>query len=386
MSRKSGQGYEATVECQGRYKKPRVNLERGVTFLEEKDGRGRVYAMFTASIQHAGVVRRAKFSVAKYGFNKARSMAQATRKRWLEELIGARSPIMNLSAGVNPPGCANRLTNNRECLFAITESLTASGQMLGMLNLAIRNPRTTIPEIANILRRDAMLSARLIRLANSAFFVRTSNVCKTVEDALQRVGMREIARFIATASMQGMAPTMLRAYGITGDQFNKSVLFTASASQLIAKEVKMDPTVAYLSGLMRPLGILVLNKWAEQQFPHVDKLEWGNASSLLQWEEHSFGLNHIEVSGFITRKWGFPASVSDSIEKSTDQLACRNESPLALILQTAETLAESNRATFHAQQNDAMLRQDRLDALGIKSGKLIGISRDALQQSLDFTA
>ncbi len=59
---------------------------------------------------------------------------------------------------------------------------------------------------------------------------------------------------------------------------------------------------------------------------------------------------------------------------------------MSLILQTAETLAESNRATFHSQQTDSMLRQDRLDALGIKSGKLIGISRDAQEQSCSLTA
>jgi HD-like signal output (HDOD) protein len=205
-------------------------------------------------------------------------------------------------------------------------------------------------------------------------------------DALQRVGMREIARLIATATMQGMAPSKLRAYGITGDQYNKSVLFTASASQFIASEVKMDSNMAYLSGLMRPLGILVLNKWAEQQFQHVDKMEWGDAGSLLQWEENSFGINHIEVSSFITRKWGFPAAVSDSIEKSTDQLASITESPMSLILQTAETLAESNRATFHAKQNGAPLRKERLDALGIKSVQLIEISRGALQQSRSFSA
>ena len=285
-----------------------------------------------------------------------------------------------------PHGSVKRLTNNQQCLLAITDTLSASGQVLGLLNMAISNPRTTIPEIATILRRDVMLSARIIRIANSAFFVRATNACKTIEDALQRVGMREIARLIATATMQGMAPPKLRAYGITGDQFNKSVLFSASASQLIAAEVRMDPNVAYLSGLMRPLGILVLNKWAEQQFSHVDTLEWGTADSLLQWEHNTFGLNHIEVSSFITRKWGFPSSVSDSIERSTDQLACVNESPMSLILQTAETLAESNRATFHAHQGGAMLRKDRLDALGIKSVQLIEISRGALQQSRNFSA
>ena len=386
MSRKRGEGYEATVECQGRYKKPRVNLERGVTFLEEKDGRGKVYAMFTASIQHAGVVRRAKFSVAKYGYDEARRMALAMRKHWLAELVGVRAPGGSLSGPLNQPGRIHRLTNNRECLFALTDSLTASGQILGLLNLAISNPRTTLAELASLLHRDVVLSERLIRLANSAFCVGTRNTCKTIEDALQRVGMREIARLIATASVQGMAPPLLRAYGITGDQFNKSTLFTASASQFLATSVKMDPNIAYLSGLLRPLGILVLNKWAEQQLPQVDNLAWGDAGSLLQWEERAFGLNHIEVSGFITRKWGFPEAVSESIEKSTDQLACIQEAPMSLILQTAETLAESNRATFHAQQHEAMLREDRLDALGIKSGKLIGISRDALQHSCNLTA
>jgi HD-like signal output (HDOD) protein len=292
---------------------------------------------------------------------------------------------MTLSETSHPHGNVKRLSNDQQCLLTITDSLNASGQILGLLNMAISNPRTTIPEIATILRRDVMLSARIIRISNSAFFVRTSNICKTIEDALQRVGMREISRLIATATMQGMAPPRLRAYGISGDQFNKSVLFTASASQLIAAEVKMDPNVAYLAGLMRPLGILVLNKWAEQQFPHVDELDWGGAESLLQWEHNTFGINHIEVSSFITRKWGFPASVSDSIEKSTDKLACVVESPMSLILQTAETLAESNRATFHALQSGSMLRKDRLDALGIKSVQLVEISRGALNQSRNFS-
>ena len=291
---------------------------------------------------------------------------------------------MNLQQPSNPHDDVKRLTNDRQCLLPLVDSLNSSGQILGMLNMAISNPLTTVADIAAILQRDKMLSARVIRISNSDFFVRTSNVCKTIEDALQRVGMREIARLIATATMQGMAPPKLRAYGITGEQFNKSVLFTASACQLIATEVKLDPNVAYLAGLMRPLGILVLNKWAEQQFPNVDRLVWGDAGSLLQWEFNTFGVNHIEVSSFITRNWCFPAAVSDSIEKATDQLASINEAPMSLILQTAETLAESNRATFHGQQAGAILRKNRLDALGIKSVQLIEISRSALKQSREF--
>ena len=288
---------------------------------------------------------------------------------------------MNSSAPLHSQGSLKRLNHNMGCLLAIADSLNAAGPVLGMLNHAISNPRTTIPEIATILRRDVMLSARIIRMSNSAFYVRTSNVCNTIEDALKRVGMREIARLIASATLQGVAPPTLRAYGITGEQFDKSSRFIASASQFIASAVKMDPNVAYLSGLMRPLGILVLNKWAEQQHPNVNELAWGSAGSLLQWERNTFGMNHIEVSSFITRQWVFPSVVCDSIEKSKDPLVSINDSPLSFVLQTAEKLAESNRATFHPQQNGSMLRKDRLEALGIKSVQLIEISRGALQQS-----
>ena len=198
--------------------------------------------------------------------------------------------------------------------------------------------------------------------------------------------MREIARLIATATMQGKAPDFLRAYGISGEKFHKSVRFNATACQLIATEAKLDANLAYLSGLMRPLGILVLNQWAENHYTDVDKLSWRNAGSLLEWEQRTFGLNHQDVSCFITRQWGLPASVSDSLSRSTDPRACLQDCPLSLILQTAEALAESNRATFHDQQPGVVLCKNSLDALGIKPVKLIEISREALRLTQKFAA
>ncbi|MCS6244447.1 MAG: HDOD domain-containing protein [Opitutus sp.] len=278
------------------------------------------------------------------------------------------------------------LTTTYEGLLSLTDSLNASGQILGLLNIAMRNPQITIPEVGQILRLDVVLSARIIRIANTAFYFKTTRSCNTIEEALQRVGLREIARLIATATMQGRSPVHLRAYGITGEQFNKSVRFNAFACQLIATEAKLDANLAYLSGLMRPLGILILNQWSAQHYTDVDKLAWRNVGTLLKWEEATFGLNHLEVSGFITREWGLPASVSDSLEKASAPFAAMKDYPLALVLQTAETLAEINRSTFQDHPNAASLNKDSLDALGIKPVKLIEISREALRQSQRFAA
>jgi len=255
-----------------------------------------------------------------------------------------------------------------------------------LLNVAISNPQITIHEVGQILRLDVVLSARIIRIANTAFYFKTTRSCNTIEEALQRVGLREISRLIATATMQGRAPANLRAYRITGEQFNKSVRFNALVCQLIAAEAKLDANLAYLSGLMRPLGILVLNQWSAQHYTDVDKLAWDNVGSLLKWEESTFGLNHLAVSGFITREWGLPASVSDSLEKTTAPFSAMKDFPLSLVLQTAEALAEINRTTFQDRPNATSLNKDSLDALGIKPIKLIEISREALRQSQKIAA
>jgi HD-like signal output (HDOD) protein len=274
-----------------------------------------------------------------------------------------------------------RLTHDYTGLLSISESLNVAGDVLGLLNLALRNPRITLIEMALILRRDVVLSARVIRIANTAFFFKTSRICNTIEEALQRVGLREVCRIIAAATLQGKAPAQLRAYGISSAQFNKSTRFTATACQLIAAEVNVDAHLAYLSGLVRPLGIMVLNQWSETHCTDVDKLSWRNPGSLLNWESQTFGVNHLDVSCFIAREWGMPASVSESIEKSIDPFAYVQNSPLPLILQTAEALAESNRATFQAHHEISPLNQESLIALGIKPSKLFEISREALRQS-----
>jgi HD-like signal output (HDOD) protein len=278
-----------------------------------------------------------------------------------------------------------KLTNNHNCLISITESLNACGQILCLLNLTIRNPSATIAEIATILRKDVVLSARIIKMANSAFFFKNAHPCKTIEDALFRVGLREISRLVTTATMQGIAPKELKAYGISGQEFNKNVIFNATASQLIAKEIKTDPNIAYLSGLMRPLGILILNKWAETHVKQVEEIPWGTATTLLDWETNNFGLNHIEVSSFVTRKWGFPEEISHSIENSTNFLTNVNSSPLTIILKTAEALAENNRATFHSKQTGNSLNTEHLKTLGIKSIQLLEITRIAINESKEKT-
>lgn len=118
---------------------------------------------------------------------------------------------MNLGAASNPQSGTKRLANDAGCVLAITEALNGSGEILRMLKNAIRNPRITIPEVATILSSDRVLSTQIITFANTVFPIRTSNLCKTIEEALRLVGLREITRLIATATTEDVISANLRA-------------------------------------------------------------------------------------------------------------------------------------------------------------------------------
>jgi HD-like signal output (HDOD) protein len=117
---------------------------------------------------------------------------------------------MNTGASFDTNGRLIRPTPDRECLLAINEALNNSERVFGLLNQAIINPHTTSHEVAMILHGDTVLPALIIRLANSTLVFNTKKLCDTVDDALRLVGLREIARLVANATLQNVAATNLR--------------------------------------------------------------------------------------------------------------------------------------------------------------------------------
>jgi hypothetical protein len=79
-------GYTASYDFVGRYKQSRTVPGRGVRHINERDGAGKQYEFWVATIMSEGVMRVAKFSVNKYG-EKAQELATNLRQTWMQELV-----------------------------------------------------------------------------------------------------------------------------------------------------------------------------------------------------------------------------------------------------------------------------------------------------------
>jgi HD-like signal output (HDOD) protein len=276
---------------------------------------------------------------------------------------------------------SNLIIPNHDMLVQLADSMSVSAQVIARLNQIMRSPTSTLVDIAQVLRTDPSLSARVVRIANSAFFS-TKSRASSLEEALQRVGLREVYRIVGTAALGRLTPTSLRAYGISGDTFLKATLFSATSSQLLAVRAGLDGSSAYLAGLMRPIGVLVLNHYGESHFDNVDQLACDSAPTLEQWERDHFGFSHSEVSAQILDHWGF----SEQLIHSVGAYSRRDDAdPLSIILHAAGALAVTSHATLHPRDHDMSLERNWLARVGIPSSALPDIGLKALRaaRSLD---
>jgi HD-like signal output (HDOD) protein len=267
-------------------------------------------------------------------------------------------------------------------LIHLADSISVSAQVIGRLNQTLRSPTCTLHDIAEVMRSDPALSGRIVRVANSPYFGSKHRV-QSLEEALQRVGLREVFRIVGTAALHQFTPPQLRAYRISGETFLRAALFSATSSQLLARQAGLDPNTAYLAGLMRPLGVLVLNQHGLNHFDNVDQLACEEAPTLAGWEREHFGFSHAEASAHILAHWDFA-------EPLTRSIGCYNslpdEDPLSLVLHAAGALAVTSHATLHPRDHDHMLKRDWLKQLGIPASALPSISLKALRAARQLEA
>jgi HD-like signal output (HDOD) protein len=117
----------------------------------------------------------------------------------------------------------------------------------------LHNDQVTHPEVRNILARDAALSARLLRLANSAQFGLPRGVA-TLDDAIAMVGLAQVRALALAACLNDAFPKL---GALDRRTFWKSSVACAAYAQWLAGKLGIDAQTAWLCGIMLRLGAVV---------------------------------------------------------------------------------------------------------------------------------
>src|SRR3990167_397530 len=123
----------------------------------------------------------------------------------------------------------------------------------------INDPTSSSADIAKILKRDQVLTAKILRLINSSYYAIPGGV-SDVQRALAFLGFNTVAQLVLGLSVFQMFS------GINGEDFSmvdfwRHALATAMCSETLGKMLNYPrPGDSFTCGLLHDIGELVLNE------------------------------------------------------------------------------------------------------------------------------
>ncbi|HVS54301.1 MAG TPA: HDOD domain-containing protein [Opitutaceae bacterium] len=258
---------------------------------------------------------------------------------------------------------------SREKLLQIARSLPADLHVLSTLGEMLQDVNSELDEIATLLRRDVALAARIVRISNSAMFGGGGQVA-SIEEAVNRVGFSEILKLVGTATAARFTERALEHYDISAVKLRDNMLHVAFACEALAHCGGFDARVAYTAGLLRPLGLMVLDRAGRGHLHWTERFSASKCPNYSFWEGNLFGVDNCEVAALILDEWRFPRELSTALRSQYLARPGDGENRLACLLNVANGLAHQVSRAFAGELTFWEIGPEKLQGAGITADDL----------------
>jgi len=170
------------------------------------------------------------------------------------------------------------------------------------------DPKSTLDDFVKIIESDEVLSARIIKIANSVYF-RRGDQAKDITNAVANIGLNEI-RCLLSATM---LKSLLRGNSKYRNALWGNSVATAIAAKHLAQFTNIPEGEAFLCGLLHDVGKLILLQRLPLQYEKIIQNHLNGSKESVILEEEGLDLSHIEVGKWLAERWGFPESIRRAI-------------------------------------------------------------------------
>ena len=173
-----------------------------------------------------------------------------------------------------------------------------------LLELAARDD-VHVRDIAALIERDPALTAKLLRLCNSASFGLRQRV-SSIERATVMLGLKPI-KHLALGLMIVRDSQARSGDGFDHQNYWRRASVTAVSARTLAEQTL--PTLSgegFVCGLLLDIGQLLLQQVAPQAYREVIRSWAANRQPLHEVEESSLGITHMEAGQILLESWGLP--------------------------------------------------------------------------------
>jgi CheY-like chemotaxis protein/HD-like signal output (HDOD) protein len=221
-----------------------------------------------------------------------------------------RGPASEASRGTPPRPLKREETIERVEKYAASKTL--AGVVAEVISLA-GSPRASMSDLVGLLKRDAVICARVMQVANTAAFATDKPSIGTIEEAVRNIGLAGV-RNIATSVgfFEALPPD-------AADGFNAircwqhSFAAAAIMERLAPTSATFTAGQAYLVGLCHDLGEIVLRQCLSAEYASAVELAGTTGRPLQQTLSAIFGVPCRQLTELVLSRLGLPPAICGPI-------------------------------------------------------------------------
>ena len=201
----------------------------------------------------------------------------------------------------------------KEYLSSFVDFPSPPGVAMRIIELA-QDPDVDLQCVAKTLSMDPALAAKVLRVANSAFYANGRNI-ENLRQALIVVGVNATLTLALSFSLVGYLREETP-NGLDYPLFWRRAVLSATAARTLGKSLGvMGVEDLFLSALLQDLGMLALDKGEPELYAEVGEIQLHH-TRLQDYERERVGVDHAAVGSWLLRSWNFPKRLIRTVAAS----------------------------------------------------------------------
>jgi HD-like signal output (HDOD) protein len=200
-----------------------------------------------------------------------------------------------------------------ERLLRESERIEPVPQVIHQLMGLVDDPEVPVSEITELILYEPVVTANLLKTANSAAFGFKKKVA-SVHDAVVLLGLKRVVEIVLLNSVTKPLKSAQQGYGLEAGQLWKQSVSCALMAGAIAETI--EPSVRHIvftAALLKDIGIIVMNRHVSDAMTSIRRAMDIDNLGLVAAERKVLGIDHAYLGGRIATNWRFSETLAATI-------------------------------------------------------------------------
>ncbi len=265
-----------------------------------------------------------------------------------------------------------------ELLKGVNSVASLPGIYLRLCDI-INDPRSSAEDVGRVIADDPGLTARLLRLVNSALYGFPSKI-ETVTQAISIVGTAQLSDLALATSVIRVFADMPEDLVTMESFWRHSVACGVTARVIAGRRRESNVERFFVAGLLHDIGRPIIFMRAAAEEREALALCASHPMALFEAEQKVLGFDHSHVGAALLESWKLPVSLREAVACHHHPGRAQRFPVEASTVHVADLFANALGLGSSGERRVPPLAPQAWDALGLTTASIPGILEEAERQ------